>query len=92
MKFLFLFSALFLLGCSTGGNETPYSYGYGAGEYFVNEWTKDPLGPYPSGDAIASYCANLAYDQGIELDWTMEEILESSDACINVIFTELIQK
>ena len=94
MRFFLLILISSALGCSASETTTPTSYGNSAGQYFINEFKDDSRFFMPTDETakvIADYCANLAYDKGLEMNWTMDEILKSSDACTSVIVEELFK-
>jgi uncharacterized protein YceK len=62
--------------------ESPESWGTAGGSYGAKQWLEtETSGLYPSSDSVAVYCVSIAETGQKKFNWTLQQVIESTDAC-----------
>jgi hypothetical protein len=91
-SFIYFFSVLLIVGCSSELPVTPQSYGARAGEDGAKYWKQQNPGVQPSAESAGAYCASMAEDGGKQYGWSFSEIAQAGDTCSIWFSTELYRK
>jgi len=79
-----------LSGCGIEFSESPESWGSKSGRDGAKLWIeKEGTSVYPSAEGAAGFCASMAEEGQKKFNWTIEEVLASSDACAEAFVAEL---
>jgi uncharacterized protein YceK len=80
-------------GCGTVVfKETPESWGTDAGIFGAKQWIQENgKSSWPSTDGVAAYCVNIGESGQKEYNWTIEQLIESTDACSKAFVDELVE-
>lgn len=62
--------------------ESPESWGAAGGSYGAKQWREtETSGLYPSSDSVAAYCVSIAETGQKKFNWTIQQVVKSTDSC-----------
>jgi hypothetical protein len=77
----------FLITCTLSGcgvvevAESPESWGSAGGSYGAENWRETNPGSWPTSDSVAAYCVSIGESGQKKFNWTIQQVIESTDAC-----------
>jgi hypothetical protein len=61
--------------------ESPESWGNAGGSYGAENWRETNPGSWPTSDSVAAYCVSIGESGQKKFNWTIQQVIESTDAC-----------